>query len=350
MVMTAESDDKHPADRIEELLAGDDAEAAGQLLATMHPADQAELYDRLDEPERETMLALLSNEGRARLLEHLDEETLEEIVERLPRVELARVLDITSNDIAADALRLLPPAEAARTLAQMTSAADVTPLMIHPDESAGGLMTRGFVALHKDMTVGEAMTFLRARKPNAEEAYYLYVLDAANHLQGIVNLRELLIAEPDTRIEDAMTRDVISVRPNVDQEEAANLLQHYRLRALPVVDESGTLSGIITADDIIDVIAEEATEDIYQIVGLPADESVYAPLAESVRRRLPWLFINLLTAFVGVGVVAIFQGTIEKAAALADLHADRRRARRERRHPDDHDYCARYRRRRNRAA
>jgi magnesium transporter len=316
MVMTAESEE-NPADRVEELLSGDDAEAAAELLAAMHPADQAELYDRLDEPERETMLALLSNEGRARLLEHLDEEVLEEIVERLPRVELARVLDLTNNDIAADALRLLPPAEAARTLAQMTSATDVTPLMIHPDESAGGLMTRGFVALHKDMTVGEAMTLLRARKPLAEEAYYLYVLAADNRLQGIVNLRQLIVADPDTKIEDVMTRDVISVRPHTDQEEAANLLQHYRLRALPVVDESGVLSGIITADDIIDVITEEATEDIYQIVGLPADESVYAPLAESVRRRLPWLFINLITAFVGVGVVAIFQGTIEKAAALA---------------------------------
>jgi magnesium transporter len=178
-------------------------------------------------------------------------------------------------------------------------------------------MTRGFVALHKDMTAGEAMTLLRARKPLAEEAYYLYVLDAGNRLQGVVNLRQLIVAEPETKIQDVMTRDVISVRPDTDQEEAANLLQHYRLRALPVVDESGVLSGIITADDIIDVITEEATEDIYQIVGLPADESVYAPLAESVRRRLPWLFINLLTAFAGVAVVAAFQGTIEKAAALA---------------------------------
>ena len=315
--MTTEQESAQLVDRIEELLGGADAEAAAELLAAMHPADQADLYDRLDERDRATMLALLSNEGRALLLEHFDEETLEEIVERLPRVELARVLDLTNNDIAADALRLLPPAEAARTLAQMTSAADVTPLMIHPDESAGGLMTRGFVALHKEMTVAEAMTLLRARKPLAEEAYYLYVLDAGNRLQGVVNLRQLIVADADTKIEDVMTRDVVSVRPDTDQEEAANLLQHYRLRALPVVDERGVLSGIITSDDIIDVITEEATEDIYQIVGLPADESVYAPLGQSVRRRLPWLFINLLTAFAGVGVVAIFQGTIEKAAALA---------------------------------
>ena len=315
--MTTEPESALIADRVEELLSGDNIQAAAELLVAMHPADQADLYDRLDDAERETMLALLSNEARAELLEHFDEDTLEEIIERMPRVELSRVLDLTKNDIAADVLRLLPPAEAARTLAQMTTAAEVTPLLIHPDESAGGLMTRGYVALHKDMTVGDAITFLRARKPLAEEAYYLYVLDTGNRLQGVVNLRELIVSDPGTRIEDVMTRDVISVRPNTDQEEAANLLQHYRLRAIPVVDESGALSGIITSDDIIDVIAEEATEDIYQIVGLPADESVYAPLSDSVRRRLPWLFINLLTAFAGVAVVAAFQGTIEKAAALA---------------------------------
>jgi len=317
MVMTAESEDRHPADRIEALLAGDHAEAAAELLGTMHPADQAELYDRLDEPERETMLALLSNEGRARLLEHLDEEALEEIVERLPRVELARVLDLTSNDIAADALRLLPPAEAARTLAQMRTAPEVTPLLIHPDESAGGLMTRGYVALHKDMTVGEAVTFLRARKPDADEAYYLYVLDAANRLQGVVNLRQLIVSEPETRIEDVMTRDVISVRPDVDQEEAANLLQHYRLRALPVVDESGVLSGIITSDDIMDVITEEATEDIYHMAGIAADESIFAPVAVSARRRIPWLVLNVFTLSLAGAIVLAFEGTIERVATLA---------------------------------
>ena len=283
MVTRIEPEDADPAARIEELLTGDNVEAAAELLADMHPADQADLYDRLDDAERETMLALLSTEARAELLEHLDEETLEEIAQRLPRVELPRVLDITKNDIAADVLRMLPPAEAARALAQMQTASDVTPLLIHPDESAGGLMTRGFVALHKDMTVGEAMTLLRARKPLAEEAYYLYVLDARNRLEGIVNLRQLIVADRDIKMEDVMTRDVVSVLPDTDQEEAANLLQHYRLRALPVVDESGVLSGIITADDIIDVIAEEATEDMYRMAGLPGDESIFAPVRVSAR-------------------------------------------------------------------
>ena len=317
MVTRIEPGDADPAARIEELLTGDNVEVAAELLADMHPADQADLYDRLDDAERETMLALLSTEARAQLLEHLDEETLEEIAQRLPRVELPRVLDITKNDIAADVLRMLPPAEAARALAQMQTASDVTPLLIHPDESAGGLMTRGFVALHKDMTVGEAITLLRARKPLAEEAYYLYVLDARNRLEGIVNLRQLVVADRDVRIEEVMTRDVVSVRPDTDQEEAANLLQHYRLRALPVVDASGVLSGIITADDIIDVIAEEATEDMYRMAGLPGDESIFAPVRVSAQRRIPWLMVNLATAFLAGGMVLIFEGTIARAAGLA---------------------------------
>lgn len=318
MVMTTEpTEGGDPAGRIEELLSGDNVEAAAELLRAMHPADQADLYDRLDDAERETMLALLSTEDRAELLEHLDEESLEEIAQRMPRVELARVLDLTKNDIAADVLRLLPPAEAALALAQMTTAADVTPLMIHPDESAGGLMTRGFVALHKDMTAGEAMTLLRARKPLAEEAYYLYVLDAGNRLQGVVNLRQLIVAEPDTKIEDVMTRDVVSVLPDTDQEEVANLLQHYRLRALPVVDGSGVLSGIITSDDIIDVITEEATEDMYKMAGVGVKEWAFSPLGESIQRRVPWLTFNMAWAFAGAIVISLFEGTIEKVAALA---------------------------------
>jgi len=315
--MTTEQESAQLAERIEELLSGDNVQAAAELLAAMHPADQADLYNRLNGADRETILALLSNESRALLLEHLDEDALEEIVGRLPRVELSRVLDLTKNDIAADALRLLPPSEAARTLAQMTTAPEVTPLLIHPDESAGGLMTRGYVALHKDMTVSEAMTYLRARQPLAEEAYYLYVLDAGNHLQGVVNLRQLIVSDPQTKLEDVMTREVISVKPDTDQEEAANLLQHYRLRAIPVVDDSGFLSGIITADDIIDVIAEEATEDMYRMAGLPGDESIFAPVHVSARRRIPWLLVNLITAFMAGGMVAIFEGTIAKAAALA---------------------------------
>ena len=315
--MTTEQESIAVTRKLEELLQGDDVQSAVEILDAMHPADQADLFYRLDESDREKVLALLSAEGIADLLEHLDEDLLKDVVHRMPRATLARVLDNTENDIAVDILRLLPPSEAVRTLSQMTTAPQVTPLLGHEDESAGGLMTRGYVTLHKDMTVGEAMAFLRATRPLAEEAYYLYVLDATNRLQGIVNLRQLIVSEPDSHIEDVMTRDIVSVRPDVDQEEVARLLQHYRLRAIPVVDELGLLHGIVTSDDVIDVITEEATEDMFRLAGLPGDDSIFAPVQVSARRRIPWLVANLLTAFLAGGMVAIFEGTIQKAAALA---------------------------------
>jgi magnesium transporter len=315
--MTAEQDTATLASRFQELLQSDDVGTAVALLTGIHPADQAHLYLRLDPDARHVLVALLSAEGQAQLLTHLDEEARQEVVDGMPRPALALVLDRSENDVAADILRLLPQAEAARVLSSMATATNIAPLLEHADESAGGLMTRGYVALHRQMTTAEAITFLRLRQPLAEEAYYLYVLDGRNRLQGVVNLRQLIVSDPRTSIEEVMARDVIAVQPDTDQEEAARLLQRYRLRALPVVDEESVLRGIITADDVIDVLAEEATEDMYRMVGLPAGESVYASLSESTKRRLPWLFINLFAAFAAAGMVAVFQDTIAKAAALA---------------------------------
>jgi magnesium transporter len=303
--------------RIEDLLHGDDVNAAVEALGAMHPADQADLLQRLDEDDRETMLSLLSAESLGDLLGHLDEDLLHEVVEPMPRAALARVLDLTENDIAADVLRWLPPAEAARTLSNMTTAAEVLPLMSHEDESAGGLMTRGYVTLHRDMTVEEALAYLRAAKPLAEEAYYLYVLDGQNRLQGIVNLRELIVSPPGEHIENVMTSEIVSVRPGTDQEEVARLLQHYRVKAIPVVNEDGVLEGIITADDVIDVIQEEATEDMYKMAGVGVKEWAFSPLGESIQRRVPWLSFNMAWAFAGAAVIGLFEGTIEKVAAVA---------------------------------
>jgi magnesium transporter len=315
--MTTEQDAAELAERVEEALRGDDVERAAEVIASVHPADRADLYERLDPELREAFFSVLSTEEMADLMEYLDEEVRGAVTARMPRVTLARVLDRTSNDVAVDVLRTLPPSDTARVLSSMTTAQEITPLLEHADESAGGLMTRGYVALHPDMTVNDAITFLRLRKPLADEAYYLYVLDAGNRLQGVVNLRELLISDPQTPLVNVMTKDAITVAPETDQEEVARLVQHYRLRALPVVDEERVLRGIITADDAMEVASEEATEDMYRMVGLLSDDSVYAPVLVSARRRIPWLAINLLTAFAAAAMVAAFEGTIARAAALA---------------------------------
>jgi len=314
--MTTEQDILADLARLQELLQGDDIQPAIDLLDGMHPADQADLYEALDEDDQPKVLALLSGEGIAHLLSHLEDEQRRSVVDKMPRATLARVLDASDFDVAVDILHSIPPAEAVMTLSQMHTAAEVTPLLAHADESAGGLMTRGYIAVHRDMTAGEVIDFLRATKPAAEEAYYLYVLDAANHLEGVVNLRQLIVSAPETRLEDVMEREPIAVAVETDQEEAANLMQHYRLRSLPVVDEAGVLSGVITSDDIIDVIQDEATEDMYYIAGLPGDDSLQAPLQLSARKRIPWLMVSLATSFMAGAVVALFEGTIEQAAAL----------------------------------
>lgn len=315
--MTTEHETTAFGARLRELLHGTDVEAARELLAATHPADQADLFDQLDDDERRIMLALLSSEGAADLLEHLDEELRDDVVAGMPRATVAKVLDEMETDEAVDILRGMPPAERVLVISQMRSAVEIMPMLSHDDETAGGIMTRGYVALHKDMTVDEAVAFLRATKPVAEEAYYLFVLDGEYHLQGIVSLRGLIVADGARHVEEIMATDVISVKPDEDQEDAARLLQRYRLRSLPVVDEAGVLQGVITSDDVIEVIQEEATEDMYRIAGLPAEESVYVPLMDSARRRLPWLLINLIAAFAAAAMVAAFEGTIAKAAALA---------------------------------
>lgn len=303
--------------QLEETLRGDSVPEAVQLLSSIHPADQADLYQRLEPELRGVFLSVLSAEGIANLLSYVNEDVRKEIAEKMPRAALASVLDKASNDVAADVLRSLPPAEMARVLSIMSTAAEITPLLQHADESAGGLMTRGFVALHRDMTAGQAITYLRLRRPFAEEAYYLYVLDSHNRLQGVVNLRQLIIADPETPLEEVMTKDVVSIGPGADREEAARLIQRYRLRALPVVDEDGILRGIITADDVIEVITEEATEDMYRMAGLDVQESVFSPVPQALRRRVPWLLMNLATAFLAALTVSAFEGTISKVAILA---------------------------------
>ena len=305
--------------QLEEALANDSSqvEELSSLVSSLHPADQAELYCRLSPAQREAFLALLNAEGLARLLEHLPEEEVEELVARMPRETLARVLDHMESDEAAYIIRYLPPADAARVLANMRTAADVAPILQHAEDTAGGLMTRGYVALHPDMTVQEAIAYLRLHQPFAQEGYYLYVLDGANRLQGVVNLRQLIVASPNTPISQLMTRDVISVPPETDQEEVARLIQRYRLRALPVVDEKGVLLGIITADDVLDVVTEEATEDLYRLAGVGVEERALSPLRESIKRRIPHLVVNLLTAFISGLTVSAFEGTVAQAAALA---------------------------------
>jgi magnesium transporter len=166
------------------------------------------------------------------------------------------------------------------------------------------------------MTAAEAIAALQASR-DVEMVFYLYVIDARRHLVGVVSLRRLLLVPPDTPLKRIMTTDLISARVDTDQEEVARQVASYNLLAIPVVDEENKLVGVITVDDVIDVIKDEATEDVYRLAGLASDDRVFTTPTESLRKRLPWLIVNLATAFIAASVVKLFEGTIGVVTSLA---------------------------------
>jgi magnesium transporter len=233
------------------------------------------------------------------------------------RARLASLLG--RPDEAANILGDLKPEQARDVLAQMDEADDVRPLLAHPDETAGGQMTTSFIALRRHTSAQQAIDFLRQVEPDEETPYYLYVLDRNQKLLGVVGMRELVIARPDSLIGDIMNQEVISVPAGTDQEEAARVMARYNLASMPVVDGDGRLIGVITYDDLVDVIEEEATEDIYRLSGTStgSDLGTWSPVSLNVRRRLPWLVINLFTAFLAASVISVFENTIAQLATLA---------------------------------
>jgi magnesium transporter len=192
----------------------------------------------------------------------------------------------------------------------------VESLLEYGEQTAGRIMNPAVFALNEDLTVGEAITALQGSR-DVEMVFYLYVVDVRRHLVGVTSLRRLLLVSPETPLKRIMTPDIISVRVDTDQEEVARQVASYNLLAVPVVDEENKLVGVVTVDDVIDVIKDEATEDLLRLAGVSGDERISTPAGEALRKRLPWLGVNLVTAFVAASVVALFEGTIEKVTALA---------------------------------
>ncbi len=291
-------------------------EALAQL-AALHPADQAGVVGQLDASLRAALLPRIPDEAMAQILAYLNEEPRRSLVAEMEPAALGPLLDLVDRDVAVDILHDLAPEQAQAALGSMRTATDVAPLLPHPDESAGGRMTSDFVALQQEWTVDQTLTYLRETRPAADQAYYLYVVGDQRKLEGVLSLRNLVVAGADQRIGDVMTTDVVSVQTTEDQEEVARRVQRYNFVAVPVVDEEHRLVGVISVDDVLDVAEEEATEDMYRMAGLHEDESLLRPAAQSIAPRMTWLLVNLVTAFAAAGVVNAFEGTIARVAALA---------------------------------
>lgn len=307
------------SDLIRRALTGSqDQEGLAAELAEIHPADLADVYEQLDDAQQDLLIQRMDLETIADLLEELDDEDALEAVEDIAPGRLADLLDEMEPDEAADLLGDLPPGQARVLLEQMEDADEVRPLLGYPDETAGGLMTTSFVTLHRQTTAEQAIQFLREVSPTSEIPYYLYVVDRDQKLKGVVGFRDLVIAQPQSPMQEIMDPDVISVAVGVDQEEVARQMSHYSLAAIPVVDATERLVGVITHDDILEVIEEEATEDIYRLANVSDTElEPDSPLREQVRGRLPWLFLNMLTALFASWVVSNFETLIGEIAILA---------------------------------
>jgi magnesium transporter len=304
-------------DQVREALAKEDWNHAVTLVEALRPPDQADLFSDLPPTEQDQLLPRLDLEDSADILEELEEEEAAEVAARLQAEELARILDEMEPDEAADLLGDIAPERVDRVLAVMEEPEEVRPLLIHADESAGGLMTSANITLHKGMTAAEAITHLRVISPESETVYYLFVVDKEVRLVGVVSLRQIVVASPAARIEEIMDSDVIHVRADADQEEAARLMSRYDLLALPVVDDEGHLLGLITHDDLVEVLEEEATEDIYRLGGVLEEHPPDIPIPTALRTRLPWLVLNLATALASATILSLFEGTIARVAVLA---------------------------------
>jgi magnesium transporter len=299
------------------LEAGQVLDAIASLIR-LHPADRADAFADLNETDQAALLPKLDIPVVADLLEELEDDEAADVAEVLPTERLADVLDEMEPDEAADVLGDLPPDLVAEALAEMEDADEVIPLLGFPDETAGGLMTTSYLALRPQTKASEAIEFLREVGPEEETPYYINVVDRDRRLVGIVGLRELVIAEPSAQVETFMDPSVINVNTNTDQEEVARLMVRYDLAALPVVDEQGVLMGVITYDDLMDVLEEEATEDIYRLANVSdPDLSINSSIGLSIRRRLPWLYLNSLTAFFASWVISKFESVIAQVAVLA---------------------------------
>jgi magnesium transporter len=291
------------------------------LLQKQHPADLAQIFSELVEKEREAAFSLLAErngrlametiselgpESGAALLATRSAEEIARLAQEIPSDDAAALIDYLPEELSAAVLDLMRPKESGV----------VENLLEYEEQTAGRIMNPHVFALSEDMTVGEAITELQNNR-DVEMVFYLYVVDDRKHLVGVVSLRRLLLVSPETPLKRIMTADLISARVEMDQEEVARQVAAYNLLAIPVTDEENKLVGIITVDDVIDVIKDEATEDIYRLAGVAGDERAFTPALESLRKRLPWLAINLVTAFLAAAVVALFEPQIDLFPVLA---------------------------------
>ena len=289
-------------------------------VASLHPADTAELLNVLEEPEvKHKVFAFLELSHAAAALSLVSPHTKNTLVERLSDDILGDLVEYLDSDDAADLLASLSARRAKAVLDEVPQdlSDDVSQLLQYPPDTAGGIMQVEYMAVPQGTHIDQAIEMIRNRIDDVPDINIVFVVNRTRHLVGILPLRKFILAQPSDVVESVMDQQVISVRADLDQEQVALMFKKYDLITLPVVDVEGRLLGRITVDDVVDVLEEEATEDIYKLAGLDEEEEVLDSAWQSIRLRLPWLALNLVTTTLSALVIAFFEGTIQRVAIAA---------------------------------
>lgn len=298
---------------------GKSVEEKARALSEFHPGDIADVLEHMDGEEARAVFNLLDTETASAVLVELEDQAKQELIEQLSDNRLAEVVEEMESDDATDIIAELPSEVAHDVLEKISPAEkeEVEELLKHGPETAGGLMQREVAAVETHLTATGAIEKLRQSADAVERVHNVFAVNDDGRYVGTVHLYDLVTADPDTPIGSLVDEAVPTVNVNLDQEEVARLFKRYDLISLPVVEQDGSLVGRIMVDDIVDVIDEEASEDIYRMVGLDEDERVFEPAFSSVRKRIPWLLLKLVAVSFAAVIVYLHAETIEQLPILA---------------------------------
>ncbi|WP_422392718.1 magnesium transporter [Mesobacillus harenae] len=308
-------------DLLIEALSGERIDEFRQEFLELHPYDQASVFSELPENLRDKVYQYLSPEEMADLFENLDNEEVE-YKDLLAEMAPGYAADMLSHMYADDAVDVLNELEKDQVVSYLTimnkeAAQEIKELLHYEEYTAGSIMTTEFVAISANQTVRSAMYILKKEAPGAETIYYVYVLDEERRLAGVVSLRDLIITEDDVMISEIMNDRITSVSVGEDQEEVARMMRDYNFLAVPVVDFQNHLLGIITVDDIMDVMDEEASDDYSKLAGIADIDTMDKSSIGAARKRLPWLIILLFLGMFTASLIGRFEDTLDQVAILA---------------------------------
>jgi len=300
-------------DELNALVADGTDQEIRAFLRIIHPADIADLVESLDDKGRKRLFEVMDPQIAGHVVSELEEPYLKHLLKRLRPEEISKLLEGMDSDDAADILSELSEEQAQAVMGLMDSeaVAEVSELLLYPEDTAGGIMQSEVLALNENTTVSQATEEIRARAEGLGELHNVYITDDKGKLKGVVPLRSLILAGPDTKLKNIMEPNVISAQVYADQEEVADLFRRYDLVSLPVVDEDGTLVGRVTVDDIMDVMAEEADEDFLKMAG-SVEEEVFSSFRKSLVARFPWLLATWFGGLLNALILSKFENAFQE--------------------------------------